>query len=447
MLFLITKSITTVLRMMHLENLLPLNFNVYFHRLLGVTTMACGFSHAIAHISGSYRALSSFKDVGELNKILLTPVPEVRSYIWWLFCSMPSLTGYFILIIMFVMVLFAFKRFRRTNFERFWYSHQMWIILFVLLSLHGSKQYIAKQYFIYWTFFPCFILVLEKVLTTFSFFSKRFKILDLTFISSGLTELKVSKPPGFKFKAGQYALINIKELSSLQWHPFSISSGPKDDFLTFHISPAGDWTKSLKEYAVKYKKTQSQLPSVSIMGPYGAPSQHYGDYKHIMIFCTGVGATPFASILRAFVSKASQAKDLTEYSVEFFWLCRNPSDHGWLSKMFADLLMQENVNKIVKIYMFFTGPHSKSDLRVFLLWHGLNKIHEKGIPVKGLEHLNIMHWGRPDWNEIFERKKNELKHGTVGVFYCGNPFLAKELHEKCSLHSDDVIFKFSKEIF
>ena len=447
MLLLVTKSVTTVLRRIYLAKLLPLNFNVYFHRLLGMTTLVCGFVHTISHISGSYKALSSFDDVKKLNKILFQPIQEVKSYTWWLFCSMPSLTGYFALVILILMVVFALKKNRRRNYERFWYSHQMWILVYILLSLHSSKEYIARRNFIYWTSLPSFILVFEKLTASLSLLRRRFKILDVTYINSDLIELKISKPTDYEFKAGQFALLNIKELSLLQWHPFSYSSAPSCDFLLFHISPVGDWTKQLKELAIKRNREKALLPKVSVMGPYGAPSQHYKDFKHIMIFCTGVGATPFASILRELVNRAIQQEDLQEYSIGFFWMCRNPSNHGWLSKLFADLQSQDKAKQIIDIHMFFTGPQNKNDLRMNLLWSGLNKIHEKGVFVKGLEHLNIMHWGRPDWDQVFLEKKREIKKGNVGVFFCGNTFLAKEINEKCHRHSKHVNFVFSKEIF
>jgi predicted ferric reductase len=42
---------------------------------------------------------------------------------------------------------------------------------------------------------------------------------------------------------GQYVLLNVPELSGLQWHPFTLTSAPGDNFLSVHIRGAGDWTK------------------------------------------------------------------------------------------------------------------------------------------------------------------------------------------------------------
>ena len=58
--------------------------------------------------------------------------------------------------------------------------------------------------------------------------------------------MKPKSGPPMRFKPGQYCFINIEGLGKFEWHPFSISSAPGDEFLTFHIRVVGDWTGSLK---------------------------------------------------------------------------------------------------------------------------------------------------------------------------------------------------------
>ena len=51
---------------------------------------------------------------------------------------------------------------------------------------------------------------------------------------SGAMELRFSKP-SFKYKAGQWLFLNVPEVSTLQWHPFTISSAPGDPYVSCHI--------------------------------------------------------------------------------------------------------------------------------------------------------------------------------------------------------------------
>lgn len=82
-------------------------------------------------------------------------------------------------------------------------------------------------------------------------------------------------------------------------------------------------------------------------------------------------------------------------------------------------------------------------MRSFFLWTGMDILSKKGIKIPGLEHFNVMNWGKPDWNVMFKRKVEKIKKGEVGVFFCGNKYLAKEIHKLCIKHSGDVKFKFS----
>ncbi|PWA84429.1 respiratory burst oxidase [Artemisia annua] len=64
---------------------------------------------------------------------------------------------------------------------------------------------------------------------------------------ANMLELQMSKPPGFKYKSGQYMFVNCKAVSPFAWHPFSITSAPREDYLTVHIRMVGDRTKQLKK--------------------------------------------------------------------------------------------------------------------------------------------------------------------------------------------------------
>lgn len=50
---------------------------------------------------------------------------------------------------------------------------------------------------------------------------------------------------GFKMDVGQYVFLNCPEISQLEWHPFTMTSAPEEDFFTVHIRKAGDWTETL----------------------------------------------------------------------------------------------------------------------------------------------------------------------------------------------------------
>jgi len=455
LLTLITKTITTVFRRIGLARILPLNFNVFFHTIIGFTTLFLGYVHAGSHIAGNFVILANKDSPEEVNALFEAlgtdhTFTEVKPVTWWLFASVPGITGILIIILMTIMVVFAPKKMRKKNYERFWYTHMFWLPVLILLCFHGAKEYFSKQYVIWFVAFPGGILILEKIYMLISCIWERFRILDLR-IYSDIIELKVTKPSKYKYRAGQYALINIPEISKLQWHPFSYSSAPCMDYLSFHIAAIGDWTKKLKEYTEQYQQKKVKLPRIRMLGPYGTPSQHYSRYEHLMIFATGVGATPFASILQELIEKHKRipnSKDFKVKFIDFYWVNRKLSSHKWMSKVFIDIQRQDPAGEFLKLHIFFTSPQSKYDIRSFFLWNGLSILHKRGVIIPGLEHFDIMHWGKPDWDVVFREKTFELQgRGRVGVFFCGNEYLAKELKKKCEQHSEGISFEFHKEIF
>lgn len=46
-------------------------------------------------------------------------------------------------------------------------------------------------------------------------------------------------------EVGQYVFLNCPAISQLEWHPFTMTSAPEEDFFSVHIRAAGDWTEQL----------------------------------------------------------------------------------------------------------------------------------------------------------------------------------------------------------
>lgn len=75
----------------------------------------------------------------------------------------------------------------------------------------------------------------------------------------------------------------MREISRLQWHPFSVSSSPLDgsQHLSVLIKSVGEWTGKLRESVSDLLVSQTQLyePNASIVasveGPYGHESPYH----------------------------------------------------------------------------------------------------------------------------------------------------------------------------
>lgn len=120
-------------------------------------------------------------------------------------------------------------------------------------------------------------------------------------------EIRFEKP-SFKYVAGQWLYLAVPDVSSFQWHPFTISSAPDDPFISIHIRQVGDFTKALGERLgcterlamemtagatgkgdrklggdvfVDFSEAlmaMREMPMLRIDGPYGAPTEDV--FKH-----------------------------------------------------------------------------------------------------------------------------------------------------------------------
>ncbi|KAI3773500.1 hypothetical protein L1987_48030 [Smallanthus sonchifolius] len=70
-------------------------------------------------------------------------------------------------------------------------------------------------------------------------------IIMVVVYSKNALALQMRKPQRFEYNSGQYMFVKYADISPFEWHPFSITSAPSDDFLSVHIRDLGDWTKEI----------------------------------------------------------------------------------------------------------------------------------------------------------------------------------------------------------
>lgn len=69
-------------------------------------------------------------------------------------------------------------------------------------------------------------------------------------------ELQMQKK-GFRMEVGQYVFVNCPAISLLEWHPFTLTSAPEEDFFSIHIRAAGDWTERLID---TFQQQKTEMP-------------------------------------------------------------------------------------------------------------------------------------------------------------------------------------------
>lgn len=99
------------------------------------------------------------------------------------------------------------------------------------------------------------------------------------------------------YKVGQYMFVNFPEISSHEWHPFSVSSAPWEPFLELHMRALGDHTKEILAHAKKCVEEGRQT-LIKSDGPYGVHDFDYRRYGTVVLVGGGVGITPVVGIMK-----------------------------------------------------------------------------------------------------------------------------------------------------
>ncbi|CAO1338201.1 unnamed protein product [Diamesa serratosioi] len=203
---------------------------------------------------------------------------------------------------------------------------------------------------------------------------------------------------------------------------------------------------------------------IYIDGSYGAPSSHIFAAQHAVLIGTGIGVTPFASILQSIMHRYWKARHTCpncEYEwssnipltvmnlrkVDFFWINRDQRSFEWFVNLLSQLEIEQAelggaMERFLDMHMYITSALQKTDMKAVSLQLALDLLAEKEKRdlITGLKTRTIA--GRPNWDKVF-KKIQDQKKGKVTVFYCGPVALAKTLRYKC----EQFGFMFRKEIF
>lgn len=415
--------------------------NIRLHKWLAYAIGVMATVHVTAHFNNFYN-IAYIADPLTLVQIgVLKPGAVPNTPYQALISTLPGATGMIITAVMVIMYIPAFSTARRPMFEVFWFTHHLFLIFYLVNFFHGAAGLLEVPTFWVFTIIPFLLYLVERGIRIYRG-SKKNILLQAIQHESRVIELRFLKT-GIKYQAGQYLFLQCSYLTAFEWHPFSISSSPEDDYVSVHIRIVGDWTgdlyKMLNPNKVKSGVIQENIvyspngDSIFLIdGPFGTAAEDVWKYDNVMIWCAGIGVTPFASVLKALRKKPIR-------SVEFYWTNRETTEFEW----FVDLLVELMHDcPFIEIHLFFTGRQTAAQIE---------KGAKDGSKPSMASLLPRTIFSRPDIENIFRIKSQEKFAGQkVGVFFCGPPMIARMLAKNCQEFSDSnsmTQFSFHKENF
>ncbi|XP_046423102.1 NADPH oxidase 5 isoform X1 [Neodiprion fabricii] len=233
----------------------------------------------------------------------------------------------------------------------------------------------------------------------------------------------------------------------------------------FHIQSVEESTKGKSQsFHTPVNYPVGKPLAIYLDGPYGAPSSHIFQAQHAVLIATGIGVTPFASILQSIMHRYWKARHCCpkcKFSwaseipptvmhlrkVDFFWINRDQHSFEWFVNLLSQLEMEQaelgaTMERFLEMHMYITSALQKNDMKAVGLQLAMDLLHEKEKRdlITGLK--TRTNAGRPNWDKVFKQLQDQKK-GKITVFFCGPLQLARILRYKC----DQFGFNFRKEVF
>jgi len=180
-----------------------------------------------------------------------------------------------------------------------------------------------------------------------------------------LVHLEISKPANASWNhhAGMYALINMPDYAPLQWHPFTIASGPHDQHVEFVIAGVGDWTQHLAKRCI-----DQDLPEIRLDGPYAAPTIRALSGEVLIAVGAGVGITPFLSLMSTIIERFDEAgsSSMPLQVAHFYWMARSSDEFLFGRRHFSRIAASSELQKKVFVHLHVTAKDSQDNAMPYL---------------------------------------------------------------------------------
>ncbi|ONK57799.1 uncharacterized protein A4U43_C09F4210 [Asparagus officinalis] len=308
---------------------IPFEHATRYHVWLGHLTMVLFTLHGLFYVI-------AWSWEGKLTRELLE----------WKDIGVANLPGVISLAAGLLMWVTSFHTVRKNYFELFFYTHQLYIIFIVFLALHVGDFIFSMAAG------AIFLFMLDRFLR-FCQSQTKVDVISASCRPCGSVELILSKPKNLRYNALSFIFVQVRELSWLQWHPFSVSSSPLEgkNHISVLIKVLGEWTEKLRNITSKFpEKTQEDFKSwrltASVEGPYGHETPYHLMYENLVLVAGGIGISPFLAVLSDIMHRVKQKKPCLPKNVLIVWAVKKSKELSLLSAVNAQSLSSSDFDKM-----------------------------------------------------------------------------------------------------
>jgi len=305
-----------------------------------------------------------------------------------------NMSGVLMLAVFALVWVTSLENIRRRYHHVFQHIHRLGYLLALLALLHIPS--------LEWLVAPLLVLAVELYLSRHRRLYRNRRA-RLTPVNEHIVRLEIDKSGRLLLLAGHYVQIRIPELSTKEWHDFSLT-GPRhdDDKLVLKIRCLGDWTRSLQQ---RLDGRSESFLQVDIRGPFASPVAHAAGNRDWLLIAGGIGITPFLSLLHQLRHEPPRQRTL-----HLVWMLREPTLLHWIKPLVERLCAASSIH--CHWHLYLTGNAQPQALA----------------PLTELEPVRLQQ-GRPDWHQLVS--EIAASGCKPACFICGPQTLAQEAGRAC----------------
>ncbi|XP_013145053.1 PREDICTED: dual oxidase [Papilio polytes] len=355
-----SRNLLTKLKEFSIQQYIPLDSSIQFHKIVACTALFFSLLHTAGHMVNFYHV--STQPVENL-KCMTKEVHFTSDFrpgiTYWVFQTITGTTGVLLFIIMCIIFVFAHPVIRKRAYPWFWRAHSLYIVLYALCLVHGLARLTGAPRF--WIFFlgPAIIYTLDKVVSLRTEYLA-LDVLETEMLPSDVIKIKFYRPPNLKYLSGQWVRLSCTAFKKEEYHSFTLTSAPHENFLSCHIKAQGPWTWKLRNYFDPCNYNPETQPKIRIQGPFGGGNQDWYKFEVAVMVGGGIGVTPYASILNdlVFGTSTNRYSGVACKKVYFLWICPSHKHFEWFIDVLRDV-ERKDVTNVLEIHIFITFVQKK----------------------------------------------------------------------------------------
>ncbi|XP_060542183.1 NADPH oxidase 4 isoform X2 [Pantherophis guttatus] len=437
-----------------------------FHVTCGLTVCIFSVIHVAAHLVNALNFSVNYSEEFLALNAASYRGEDPRKF---LFATVPGLTGVLMVLILFLMSTASTYAIRVSDYDIFWYTHNLFFVFYLLLILHVSRGVLKYQTNLKEHPPGCYNPngTIEKDIPFESGFKPSLAasaaehfpgpsmelepLLESNFSCAEVPKFQACFPETWLWISGPLCLYCVERLYRY------IYSSYKPVTLTAVINHPSDvleiqmMKESFKarpgQYVVLHCPSVSSLEShpftltmcpTATKATFGVHIKVVGDWTERFRDQLLLHSSWDAAILPVFHQRCHPKDDWNHYKLRrlyFIWVCRDILSFHWFADLLCKLhnkLWEENRPDFINIQLYL----SQTD--------GIQKIIGEKYQVLN-RRLFI---GRPRWKLLFNEIAKYNRQKTVGVFCCGPCGISKAVHRQSNRDNPyGTKFEYNKESF